>query len=116
MTDALQLTLRLLEVSELQQRAAERDAGGQIVGIGGEAGPAHGDGFFGPPGAAELFGKLGESNRRRILVEPASKVLDARSVWHEPLLWHECRQSTTVTVLVTDAVRPAESVIVSRTT
>ena len=43
---------------------------------------AEGDGFPRAAGAAQFFGERGESERRRVLLDPASEFLDARAVRH----------------------------------
>ena len=52
----------LVDMIERDQGSSECDTGGMILGMGGEAGPAHCDGFTVPPGAPELFGELAESD------------------------------------------------------
>ena len=69
-----QLRTRVVQASELAQRAAERDARGEIAWMVCESGDADRDRFIGLAGAAALFGELGKSNRRRIHLDPASKL------------------------------------------
>ena len=78
--DELELPLGLVKPVERDQRAAHRHACGNVSGIARQAGVADRDGFLQPAGATELLGELGESNRRRILAEAASKIFDARVV------------------------------------
>jgi hypothetical protein len=47
-----------------------------------EARAADVDGFLVVAGAAALFGELGEGDRRRILLDPASKVINPLVVGH----------------------------------
>ena len=68
-----QLGVRFVETSELDQRAAERDACGEIVGMICEAGAADADGLVVIAGAAALLGELRKSNRRRVRLDPASQ-------------------------------------------
>ena len=63
--------------------------------------------------AAELFGERRESNRRRIQLDPASKLLYPRIVRHQ--LFHCSRHGVTVTDLVVMDVRPRSSVTDRRT-
>ena len=80
--DELELGLRFVERAELDQRAAQRDAGREIAGMNREPGAADLDRFFVLPGAPAFFRELRESDRRRILLDPASKVVNARLVGH----------------------------------
>jgi hypothetical protein len=57
-----------------------------------------------------FFGELRKSNRRRILLDPASKVFNPRVVVHA------LHYGITVTATVTEAVRPRLSVTASDTT
>jgi hypothetical protein len=43
------------------------------------------DGFLTLSGAPQFFGQLREGNRRRILLDPASEIVDALVVGHPPL-------------------------------
>ena len=73
--------------SELDQGAAERDPRGEVVGMVREAGAADGDGLVVGAVAAQLFRELRKSNRRRVRLDPASKVEDSRIVGgHAPSL------------------------------
>src|SRR5437867_8353639 len=74
----------------------------------GEAGAAGVDGFVKMSGAAALFGELRERNRRRVLLDPASKVFDSRVFGHRAY-------GVIVTVAVAVPIRPWLSVIVSLT-
>jgi hypothetical protein len=65
-----------------------------------KAGPADLDRFLVVPVAAQFFAELREGDRRRILVDPASKVVNARGVAHGSAY------GTTVTVTVPTPVRP----------
>ena len=71
--DDRQLGLRLVEMSELGERAAEGDAGREIIGVIREAGAADAHGLFVFAGAAALFSELRKSNRRRVRLDPASQ-------------------------------------------
>jgi len=47
------------------------------------------DGFLRAAGTSQFLGKGGESERRRVLVDPASEFLDARTVRHANSLRQE---------------------------
>ena len=47
-----------------------------------EPGAADVDGILTLPGAAAFLGELRECNRRRILLDAASEIVDARAFWH----------------------------------
>ena len=82
----LELELPFVELTELDERAAEGDARREVSGMNREAGPAGVDRFLmyfsGPPA---LFGELGKSNRRRILLDPASQIVNARIFGHQSM-------------------------------
>ena len=80
--DVFQLGVRRVEVVHLEQRAPERDAGGQIAGMDREARAAGLDRLFVAASAPVLFGELRKRNRRRVLLDPASKLFNARIVRH----------------------------------
>jgi hypothetical protein len=72
-----------------------------------ETGAAGFDGLVELPRAAELLGELGKSDRRRIALNPASKILDPLIVRHYGY--------GTVTLCVLRPVRPRLSVTVNVT-
>jgi hypothetical protein len=72
----------LLVAAQLEQGAAERHSRRQVSRVLGQTGLAHLDGFLAVTSAAVLFRKLRKSNRRRILVNPASKILNSRVIRH----------------------------------
>ena len=74
---------RGVELALVEQRAAERGASGGVFGVEGEAGPAGLDRLAEPAGAPEFLGEGGKSKRRRILLDPASQLLNARAVRHD---------------------------------
>ena len=78
----LELALRIVQLIQFEEGASERDASGEVGGVNLEAGAADVDGFLELPGAPELLGELRKSNRCRILLDPASKVVNARVVSH----------------------------------
>jgi hypothetical protein len=80
--DPLELGFRLFDTTELEERPAERDPGREVRGMLFEAGLRDPDRlrvFADPP---VFFGELRKSNRRRILLDPASKFLNPRIVVH----------------------------------
>jgi hypothetical protein len=102
-----ELAERDVELVELDQGAAERDAGRQVPGVKFEAGAADVDRFLEVAGAAAFLGELGEGDRRRVPLDPASKVIDPLTIGH-------CGYGT-VTVEVVVPERPSVSVTVNRT-
>jgi len=78
----LQLGERVIELIELDEGAPERDARGEIARVDRETGAAGVDSFLTLPGAPQFFGELRKCNRRRILLDPASKIVDALVVGH----------------------------------
>jgi hypothetical protein len=80
--DVFELALRRFELIQLEQRAAERDACGKIAGVYRETGAARLDRFFELTRPPEFLRELRKRNRRRILLDPASKVVDALIVGH----------------------------------
>ena len=77
-----QLLERVVGLVQLDERASERDASGEIAGMNGEAGAAHLDRFFVAAGAPAFFGELRKRNRRRILLDPASKIVNPLILGH----------------------------------
>ena len=67
---------RLLESTELEESPSERDPGGQIRGMLDKTGLANPDSFLAVACAPVLLGKLRKRNRRRIPLDPASKVFN----------------------------------------
>ena len=80
--DVFELALRIFELIQLEEGASERNACGKVAGVYREAGAAGLDRFLELAGPPELLGELRKSNRRRILLDPASKVFDTRIVSH----------------------------------
>ena len=78
----LQLPLGVVVLSELDERPSQRHAGRQVAGMKGQSGAADLDGFGVLPCPPVLLGELRERDRRRILLDPASKVFDAGVVGH----------------------------------
>ena len=73
----MEFALRILELPELDQRPAEGDARGEIRRVNFEAGAADVDSFLKHRRAPVLFSELGESNRRRVLLDPSSEIFQA---------------------------------------
>jgi hypothetical protein len=80
--DTLELGFRLLDPTDLEERPAEGDAGREIRGMLIEAGLTDPDGLRMVADPPVFFGELRKSNRRRILLDPASKVFNPRVVDH----------------------------------
>ena len=106
----LQLVLRLLQLPHLDQRPAERHVRRQVARMVREAGPAGLDRLLEAACPAVFFGELREGNRRLVLLDSASKLFDARVFSHGSFLLTDAHRPVVV------AVRPAESVMVRRTT
>ena len=67
-------SLRVVEFLQIEERASERDAGREVSGVDGEAGAADVHGFLELPRAPVFLGQLGEGDRRRVLLDPPSKI------------------------------------------
>jgi len=80
--DVFELALRFFELIQFEERASECDACGQITRVNRETGAARLDRFFELASPPELLSELRKRNRRRILLDPASKVVDALIVGH----------------------------------
>ena len=77
--DELQFGLGLLELPELDQRPAERDACGEIAGMTRKAGATALLRRLIVAGSAVFLRQLGESNRGGVSLDPASEIGDARA-------------------------------------
>ena len=80
--DILELGGRFVVPRHLQEGAAERDTGREIRGVLRQTGPADANGVFELAGPPMLLRELRKSNRRRILLNPASKFFNPRVVRH----------------------------------
>jgi len=80
--DAQELGARLLEPAKLEESPSECDARGQKRRMLDEAGLANPDRFLAIAGAPVFLGKLRKRNRRRIPLNPASKVFNPWVVRH----------------------------------
>jgi hypothetical protein len=67
-----------LEVVDLDEGTPESHAGRQITGMNRKAGAARCDRLLITARSPIFLGKLRKRNRRRILLDPASKLLDPR--------------------------------------
>ncbi len=76
------LVPRFVEPPELEQRAPERDARGDVGRMPLQAGFTRGNRVLELPRPAVLFGEGRERDRRRIQLDPASQFLDAGVVGH----------------------------------
>jgi len=97
----------MLELVQFDERPAQRDSRREIRGVKREPGATHLDRLRQLVRATKFFGKLRKRNRRRVLLDPASKVFDPLIVGH-PLYG-------TVTDVWKVPVRPTLSVTVRRT-
>ena len=84
--DGLELLARRVVVAGFDQRAAERDARGQVGGMALEAGAAGLDRLVVAADAAELFGERRKRDRRRVREDPASQFLYPRIFRHSTTL------------------------------
>ena len=105
--DIFELDRRLVVLSRLQQGSAKRDTRRQIRGVLGQTGAADADRLVELPGPAMLLRELRKSNRRRILLDPASKFFNPWIVRHEAY-------GMTIGLVVV-ALRPRLSVTVNLT-
>jgi hypothetical protein len=71
--DILDLSLGLVESIQSNECATEGDPRGQVRRIRCQPRKAHIDGFLILAGTPEFLAELSESDRRRILLKPASK-------------------------------------------
>src|SRR5207249_2937320 len=80
--DGLELAFGAVEVLQLDERAAERDARRDVARMLAETGAADVDGFLEAAGAPQLLGELRKRDRRRILLQASAKIIDARRIGH----------------------------------
>ena len=100
-----------VELVGLDERAAKRNTGRQIVRVPSQASPARSNRFLEVPGASVLFPKLRKRDGRRVLLDPSSKLLNPGVLSH--VRDYGNRIDTDFVIV---AVRPAVSVTVNRTT
>jgi hypothetical protein len=79
---AKELRPRFFEPTELEESPSERDTCRDIRGMLGKTGLANPDSFLAVASAPVLLGKLRKRNRRRIFLNPASKVFNPWVVRH----------------------------------
>ena len=84
--DAIDFRGRLIDRAELDQRAREREACRGIAGMLRKTHATDANRLFVFTGAAVFFGQLRKRDRRGILPDPASKLLDAGDIGHPPIL------------------------------
>ena len=111
---ARELDLSLLELTQLEERAAKRHAGRQVSRMNRQTGAAGVDSFLELARSAALLGQLRKSNRRRILLDPAPQVVDTGVFGHANRAGAR-RQEVIVTSAVLKLVCPISSVAVSVT-
>lgn len=80
----LEFGTRLLRLPEGRQRAAERHACREVCGVMGEPGAGDAHGVLELAAPPVLFRELRKHNRRRILLDPASELLDAGVIGRHP--------------------------------
>ncbi len=81
-----QLHLGGIQFVHFDERATERHTRRQISRMDFEPGVAGSNRLLIAARSTVLFRELGKSNRRRVRLDPASKLLDARIVWHDRTL------------------------------
>ena len=105
-----ELRLRVVVLFEFDERTSERDARGKIGGMTREAAATDLYGFLVLSLAAVFLGELCDGDRRRILLDPASKLVDtwvARQSTLRPMLPRRyCYGTSTGTDWVAVAVEP----------
>jgi hypothetical protein len=80
--DRFEFLLRFLEASNVNERAAERDVGGEIGRMADEAGGAGIDRLFETPGPPVFLCECRKRNGRRVRLDPAFEFLKSRRVRH----------------------------------
>jgi hypothetical protein len=80
--DVIELVDRFVIPPHFEQRTAKRDSSGEISRVLRETIPTDANGVLELARTPMLFGELRKRNRRRILLDPASKFFNARVV-HE---------------------------------
>ena len=103
----------VVELADLDQRAAERDARGNVRGMPQQSRAAGLDRFGEHAEAAVLLGERREGDRRRVPLDPALQFLESRRVGHDGHHQVTAVIGTATARLV--VVRPALSVTVSVT-
>jgi hypothetical protein len=105
-----ELCLSVVVLFEFDERTPERDARGEIGGMSGEPAAADVYGFLLLSLAAVFLGELCEGDRRRILLDPASKLVDTwvvrQSTLRPMLSRHYFYGTSTATACVAVAVEP----------
>ena len=77
-----ELGTRLLVATQFEEGAPEGHPRRQVGGVLGQADLTHLDRFLAVTGTAVLLRELRKSNRRRVLLNPASKILNPRVIRH----------------------------------
>jgi hypothetical protein len=97
--DVFELADRFVVPSHFEQGTAKRDASGEICRVLRQAVPANANGVLELACTPMLFRELRKRNRRRILLDPASKFFNPRVVRHQ-------RYGISMVVAVDRLVRP----------
>ena len=79
---AQELGTRIVEAPKFEQGPTECDPRRQIRGVLSQTVLAHPNGLFAVTGPPVFLRELGKRNRRRILQDPASKILNPRVIRH----------------------------------
>src|SRR5689334_1852922 len=79
---AFELGLCGVEIVYFDQRAPKCHPCRQIAWMDRQSGPARGDRVFVASGPPVLLSQLGKCNRRRVLLDPASELVNAGIVRH----------------------------------
>jgi hypothetical protein len=79
---AQELGARIVEAPKFEQGPTECDPRRQIRGVLSQTGLAHPNGLFAVTGPPVFLRELRKRNRRRILQDPASKILNPRVIRH----------------------------------
>jgi hypothetical protein len=79
---AQELGARIVKAPKFEQGPTECDPRRQIRGVLSQTGLAHPNSLFAVTGPPVFLRELRKSNRRRILVDPAPKILNSRVIRH----------------------------------
>jgi hypothetical protein len=84
--DTQEFSARLFESAQIEEGTAKGNSRGQIRGMLCQPSLAHADGFLVVAGPTVLLGKLRKRNRRRIFLDPASKVCNPTVFGHPSII------------------------------
>ena len=86
LNDQSKFRLGLIDPAELHERPAKGNPRRHIRGMLHQASATHANGFVVVPGTSVFLGELRKRNRRRILLDPASKFFNPRVVGHPSIM------------------------------